>query len=153
MNTGNWLVLAIGVLGSFAGVAALLRTFQDKPLTRATAMGTVNSAAISTLTEIKADNNDMRQEMTRLRSEGKKDRNRIDQLEDRDRKSMDRIDQLEDREDKYVKALQLLSGYVAEMHERMELANLVAPPEPISPRDLQILLNKFATETPVSNGN
>jgi BMFP domain-containing protein YqiC len=139
VNSTGAIVAVIGaVIGGLSGAAALIRTFLERPKVRADAMTTVNAAALTTLDDIRKDASDLRQQVAALRAE-----NRLCES---------RIDQLEDREDKYVRAIRLLAAYIGDMHNAFAKAGIVPPPEPISPKELERLLTRFAHETPGDGG-
>jgi hypothetical protein len=119
---------AAAIVGGLTGLAALVRTFIDKPKIRADAMATVNAAALSTMNRIDEDAKSVRAQMGELRA-----------LHER---CEQRIDWLEEREDLLVRAIRLQGEYISETHQILEKAGLVPPPKPFDPDEMARLLSR-----------
>lgn len=123
---GAWVAVIAAVIGGMTGIAALVRTLQEKPRMRADTMAIVNQRALDTMQKIQ-ENADATQ-------------TRLDLVEAENRRHEDRIGELEDRDDRHVRALRMLIGYVAELHTVFEQAGLVPPPNPLADHELDELL-------------
>jgi chromosome segregation ATPase len=132
--TAAAVAIIAAILGGLAGIAALIRTFLERPKIRADAMSVVNAAAVATLGDLRQDADTLRAEVAQMRTEN--------------RALDDRLNMMESREDRYIRAIRLLVGYTTEMHEALSKAHLVPPPHPISPQELERLLSRFSDALP-----
>jgi cell division protein FtsB len=129
-SVGAWVAIIVAVIGGMSGIAALIRTFLERPKMRADAMTLVNTAALETMEKISQDAAGVRA--------------RLNELSDANRKAEDRIDELEDREDRLVRALRLLAEYSQESHVILTKAGIAPPPPPLAQTDLDRLLARNA---------
>jgi cell division protein FtsB len=129
-SVGAWVAIIVAIIGGMSGIAALIRTFLERPKMRADAMTLVNTAALETMEKISQDAAGVRA--------------RLNELSDANRKAEDRIDELEDREDRLVRALRLLAEYSQESHVILTKAGIVPPPPPLAQTDLDRLLARNA---------
>lgn len=132
-GAGGWTAVLLAIIGGIAGIAALIRTFLERPRIRAEAMKTINDTALSTMKEIDATALAARQEAAEARRE----------LRDAE----DRIDELEENEGRHIRAIRLLAGYVIENHRVLEQAGLVPPPMPLSRDEIESLLELRSTRS------
>jgi cell division protein FtsB len=129
-SVGAWVAIIVAVIGGMSGIAALIRTFLERPKMRADAMTLVNTAALETMEKISQDAAGVRA--------------RLNELSDANRKAEDRIDELEDREDRLVRALRLLADYSRQSHAILTDAGIAPPPPPLAQTDLDRLLARNA---------